>query len=296
MKMSCYVKFWGTRGSIPTPGNNTKRFGGNTPCIEIRFGDQLFICDAGSGIRELGADLLARGPGPISAHLFLTHTHWDHIQGFPFFTPAYVPGNQFYIYGRHANDEHFFKLLSGQMVSDYFPVRFADLRSNIIARHLTDGQGEIGGVKVTTLDMEHPGGCIGYSFVCNGVKIVYATDNEIDRLLPDAPTPRNPQDSLRPIPQRLIDFAADADLLIADGQYTEDEYYPSRVGWGHASCLTALDLAVQAKAKQLAIFHHDPNRSDTDVDQLIDACRQRAARFGSSVVVHGAREGVEFKY
>jgi phosphoribosyl 1,2-cyclic phosphodiesterase len=294
--MSCYVKFWGTRGSIPTPGNKTKRFGGNTPCIEMRFGNELFICDAGSGLRELGADMIDRGIAAISAHLFISHTHWDHIQGFPFFTPAYGAGNQFYIYGMNAADEHFFKLLSGQMVSDYFPVRFADLQSNIISRHLDDGAGEIAGVEVATLPLEHPGGCIGYSFVRDGVKIVYATDNEIDRLLPDAPRQREADDALRAIPQNLIDFARDADLLIADGQYTEEEYYPKRVGWGHASCLTTIDFAILAKAKQLALFHHDPNHSDADVDQLVETCRQRVKRLGSDLIVFAAREGLEFKY
>jgi phosphoribosyl 1,2-cyclic phosphodiesterase len=292
--MSFYLKFWGTRGSIPTPGNKTKRFGGNSSCVEIRCDEHLFICDAGSGIRELGADLLSRGDSPVVAHMFLTHTHWDHIQGFPFFAPVYRPGMKCFIYGKREGDDRFYRLLSGQMTSDYFPIRFADLRSNISPQYLNGGHAEIGGVNISTLEMEHPGGCIGYAFRRDNTKIVYATDNEIDLVLTEKVDQRGPAGQLRLAGQPLVDFVRDADLLISDGQYTDEEY-PSKVGWGHPSCLTAVDLAVQANVKSLAIFHHDPERSDEDVDRMIDACRKRAADLNSKVVIFGAREGVEFK-
>ena len=292
--MSFFVKFWGTRGSIPTPGNRTKRFGGNTSCVEIRCGDQLFICDAGSGIRELGADLLTRGLSAIVAHLYLSHTHWDHIQGFPFFSPIYLPGMKCLAYGAREGDDRFYRLLSGQMTSDYFPVRFADLRANISPAHLNEGHAEIGDVSVTTCELEHAGGCIGYAFRRDTTKIVYATDNEIDRLLVDAAGARSADGDLRRVRQPLVDFVRDADLLISDGQYTDDEY-PRKVGWGHPSCVTAVDFAIQANVKALAIFHHDPDRSDGDVDQLVKSCRKRATDLGSEVVIFGAREGVEFK-
>ncbi|HET7842036.1 MAG TPA: MBL fold metallo-hydrolase [Terriglobia bacterium] len=292
--MSYFVKFWGTRGSIPTPGNKTKRFGGNTSCVEIRAGDQLLICDAGSGIRELGADLMTRGLSSMVVHLFLTHAHWDHIQGFPFFTPVYIPGNNCFIYGLREGDNRFYNLLSGQMSSDYFPVSFADLRANIGPRHLSDGHSEIGGVSITTHPLEHPGGCIGYSFRWEDRKVVYATDNEIDRVLVDPSVDRKPAGEIRAVREPLVNFVKDADLLISDGQYT-DEDYRVKAGWGHPSCLTAVDLAVQAKVKNLAIFHHDPERSDADVDRMIDLCRKRAADLKSDLVVFGAREGVELK-
>src|SRR5206468_11161024 len=155
IKMEFYVKFWGTRGSIPTPGDRTRKYGGNTSCVEIRFGDNLFICDAGSGIRELGADLLTRGNGPLHGHLLFSHAHWDHIQGFPFFSPADVAGNRFLIYGAKPGDDRFYQLLSGQMKSDYFPIGFGALRAEIYADHLDDGRKEIGGVLVQSFPLNH---------------------------------------------------------------------------------------------------------------------------------------------
>ena len=235
------------------------------------MGEHIIICDAGSGIRELGASLMTRGLSPIVVHLLLTHSHWDHIQGFPFFVPAYVLGSQCYIYGKIEGEDRFYKLLSGQMVSDYFPVQFADLRAHVTSKFLTDGHGEIGPVKIKTYELQHPGGCIGYSFQYENTKIVYATDNEIDCVL------KNPK-ALR---------AHHGELRIAPD---------CMVGWGHPSCITAVDLAVQANAKRLALFHHDPSHSDADVEQMVDACRRRAHHLKSSVEVFAAREGVEFKF
>jgi phosphoribosyl 1,2-cyclic phosphodiesterase len=294
MMLPFFVKFWGTRGSIPTPGNRTKRFGGNTSCVEIRSGEHVLICDAGSGIRELGADIMTRGLSPIVTHLFLTHAHWDHIQGFPFFVPAYVPQSQCHIYGINEGDDRFYRLLSGQMTSDYFPVSFAELRANIHPCYLKGGAGQIGDIRVATMALEHPGGCLGYAFSRDNVKVVYATDNEIDRLLSVAARSGGAHGEIRRAPAVLVDFARNADLLIADGQYTDAEYL-GKVGWGHSSCITVVDLAVQAGVKQLAIFHHDPARSDADVDQLIETCRKRAAELASDLIVFGAREGVEFR-
>jgi phosphoribosyl 1,2-cyclic phosphodiesterase len=289
------LKFWGTRGSIPTPGNRTKRYGGNTLCVEIRVGEHIIICDAGSGIRELGASLMTRGLSPIVVHLLLTHSHWDHIQGFPFFVPAYVLGSQCYIYGKIEGEDRFYKLLSGQMVSDYFPVQFADLRAHVTSKFLTDGHGEIGPVKIKTYELQHPGGCIGYSFQYENTKIVYATDNEIDCVLKNPKALRAHHGELRIAPDCMVGFMQDADLLISDSQYTDEEH-KTKVGWGHPSCITAVDLAVQAHAKRLALFHHDPSHSDADVEQMVDACRRRAHHLKSSVEVFAAREGVEFKF
>ena len=283
--MNIYVKFWGTRGSIPTPGDRTRKYGGNTSCVEIRCGNDLFICDAGSGIRELGADLLARGNGPIVGHLLFSHAHWDHIQGFPFFVPADRAGNRFLIYGAGQGDDRFYQLLSGQMKSDYFPIGFGALRAEIVADHLDHGRKEIGAVLVT-----HPGGCLGYALSHQTRKIVYATDNEIEtessRLESDG------QAKLRIANPALVEFMRGADLLIADGQYTDSEY-ASKKGWGHTSCLTAVDLAVQAEVKQLAIFHHDPSHADAVVDEIIESCRRRVSSFDSDLIVLAAREGIE---
>lgn len=291
--MPIYVNFWGTRGSIPTPGDRTRKYGGNTSCVEIRRGSHLFICDAGSGIRELGADLLTRGNGPITGHLLFSHMHWDHIQGFPFFGPADIKGNRFLIYGISKGDDRFFELLSGQMKSDYFPIGFGALRADIVADHLDDGHREIGEVFVESFPLHHPGGSLGYAFSHGGRKIVYATDNEI-QTDPDPAGADNPG-RRHIVNTALVDFVRDADLLIADGQFTDAEY-ATRKGWGHTSCLTTVDLALAANVRQLAIFHHDPGHADRFVDDLIESCRSRVSRLGGNLIVFAAREGMELEF
>jgi len=293
--MGFFTRFWGTRGSIPTPGKRTYRYGGNTSCVEVRVGDTLFICDGGTGLRELGNDIMGRGKNPVVAHMFFSHMHWDHIQGFPFFVPAYIPSNTLYIYGTRDGDKRFHRLLSGQMSSSYFPVDFAALGGHILAADLGAGGSKvIDGVKVECMRVHHPGGSYAYSFQWNGSKLVYATDNEIDQMLPDPEQPVRDKAALRTIPPNLVRFCQGADLLIADGQYTDEEY-PSKVGWGHARCTTVVDLAIQAGVKELAIFHHDPMNSDEEVDNIINTCRQRAQSFESDLFVFAAREGLEIR-
>lgn len=285
--MDVFVKFWGTRGSIPTPGDRTRKYGGNTSCIEVRMGDTLFILDAGSGIRELGADLLARGRKPIVAHLLLSHSHWDHVQGFPFFAPAYVPGNEVVLYGSKPGDDRYHRLLSGQMKSDYFPVDFAALNAVIRQDHLQDGGKEVAGVRIETFPLNHPGGAFAYSLVVGRKKVVYASDNE---LLFDASRPEAP----RPAPPELVRFVQGADLLITDSQYTDAQYAPRR-GWGHSSCFSTTDLAIEAGVKMLALFHHEPTNSDEEIDAMVDSCRARALERDTDLVIFAAREGLELK-
>jgi phosphoribosyl 1,2-cyclic phosphodiesterase len=292
--MSFFVRFWGIRGSIPTPGHVTKKYGGNTSCVEIRSDDSLFICDGGTGLRELGADLMTRGKKTITGHFFYSHTHWDHIQGFPFFTPAYIPSNTFHVYGTAEGDRRTYELLSGQMRSDYFPVDFGELRSNIVASHLDGGHREIDGVAVSFYEQHHPGRSWAYSFVRDGFKIVYATDNEIDLTFPRPEAVLKEPDAPRPIPEAFRKFCHGADLLIADGQYFDDEY-EKKVGWGHPRATTVIDLALQSECKQVAIFHHDPMHGDGDVDRKIALCKERAARVNSQLLVFGAREGLELR-
>lgn len=292
--MGFFVKFWGTRGSIPTPGYRTQRFGGNTPCVEIRSDQTLIICDGGSGLRELGLDLMTRLRPPVMGHLFFSHTHWDHIQGFPFFVPFFVPGNTFYVYGTSAGDKRVFELLSGQMNSDYFPVDFSELNAHILPRDLGEGLAIIGDIEVSCHPLNHPGQAFAYSFVRDGRKVVYATDNEIDLDLVDRQSTLDDLALPRQVPAHLAEFCRNADLLIADGQYTDQEY-PSKAGWGHSRATTLVDLALVAGVRQLAVFHHDPLQSDQDVAEKIEACRQRACRLNADLVVFGAREGVELR-
>jgi phosphoribosyl 1,2-cyclic phosphodiesterase len=291
--MGTFVKFWGTRGSIPTPGHRTRRYGGNTSCVELRLDDALFVCDGGTGLRELGVDLLQR-MDRVSAHLFFSHTHWDHIQGFPFFTPAYSPKSSLVVYDVKRNDDRVRRLLLGQMQSEYFPVAFGDLGASISFRNLDQNVQVIEGVAVGHLEQPHPGRSYAYSFVKDGKKVVYATDSELDLHVQNRDEAIRDGDLLRKLPEETVRFIAESDLLIADGQYTDDEY-PKKVGWGHARASTAVDLAVQAGVKQLAIYHHDPMHDDEELDRTVEACRNRAVRLGSNLVVFGAREGLELK-
>ena len=292
--MGFFVKFWGVRGSIPTPGWQTRRYGGNTTCVEVRVDDHLIICDGGTGLRELGVSLLKKHKGPLTAHFLFSHPHWDHIQGFPFFAPLYDPKNTFYIYGRDESDQKHFELLSGQMHSDYFPVEFQDVGANVVPTSLASTKGMLGSVKVETFMQPHPGGSLAYSFEAHGKKVVFATDNELDMIIENPEEVAKDSFAHRKISKPYIDFIRGADLLVADGQYTDEEY-PQRRGWGHARATTVVDAALEADVHRLAITHHDPMQSDEDVDAKIKVCRERVARFHRSLVVFPAREKVELR-
>ena len=293
--MSFFVRFWGVRGSIPTPGHRTARYGGNTPCVEVRINGTRFICDGGTGIRGLGSQLLEQANGaPISLHLLFSHAHWDHIQGFPFFGPAYVPSTRITVYGAREGDTRMYRLLNGQQNSDYFPVSFADLGASIEPGHLGDGQRVIDGVTVSSMPVSHPGGCTAFAFEWEGRKVVYATDHELDLVFTNRARVQGDRSVLRRPPPDLVAFCKDADLLICDGQYTEAEY-PNHEGWGHSRATSATDLAIISDARRLAIFHHDPMQSDDDVDAKVDACRARVDLMHGHTQVFAAREGIEIK-
>ncbi len=292
--MSLFVKFWGVRGSIPVPGITTRRYGGNTACVEVRSARSRFVLDAGTGIRELGIAMAAEA-GPQRVHLLISHAHWDHIQGFPFFSPAYEARSQIHVYGVEPGDDRMHRLLSGQMHSSYFPVQFSDLAGAIVAADLSGGQCTIDDVDVRALPVFHPGGCLSFRLSQGTSSVVYATDNELDQVLVNpelaAGTSGGP---LRRLPDALVDFAAGASLLIADGQYT-DLGYTNHRGWGHSRATTAVDFAVQAGVPKLAIFHHDPMQTDAEVEEKIDACRQRVVELDAQLEVFAAREGVELR-
>jgi phosphoribosyl 1,2-cyclic phosphodiesterase len=292
--VSGFVRFWGTRGSIPTPGPVSRRYGGNTSCVEIRAKGALFVCDGGTGLRELGLDLLERGLPSITGHLLFSHAHWDHIQGFPFFVPVYNPKNTFYVYGTSEGDRRLYDLLSGQMRSEYFPVDFSELRSRIVPADLGNGTKEIEGVEVSSFELTHPGRSFAFCFRCEGWKVVYATDNELDLCLPDPKLLGCDPSAARPLPAALVEFVRGADLLIADAQYTDEEY-PSKVGWGHSRATSTVDLAIAAGVSQLALYHHDPMHSDQMVDQIASQCAQRAKSLGGELSVFAAREGMELR-
>jgi phosphoribosyl 1,2-cyclic phosphodiesterase len=291
--MGFFVRFWGVRGSIPTPGPRTRRYGGNTSCYEMRSDTTVLIFDAGTGLRELGSSLLRNPPREgLELHLFLSHPHWDHIQGFPFFGPAYLPTTTIHVYGSEKNENY--QLLSGQMSNAYFPVAFKDLSARIVPRAFKNDVVQAGDFVVRRFDQKHPGGSAGFRVEHGGRAAVYATDSELDQLLtdPDGPS-KNPR-QLRRLPPSVVSPMKNADLLIADAQYTDEEY-PKKVGWGHARSNTVVDLAIQASVRQLALTHHDPMHSDRDVDAMVLTASERARSIGADLEVFGAREGVTLR-
>ncbi len=285
------VTFWGTRGSVPTPGPATVRYGGNTSCVEVATAaGGCLILDSGTGIRELGLHLARQGK-PVSAHLMLGHTHWDHISGFPFFTPGFAPGNRLAIYGARDPERSLHDVLAGQMHSSYFPVPLSDLRADLTFCELGEGKLHVEDATVRTHYLNHTSVCIGYRIEADGVSVAYVTDHEpyasdAAGPTPAGPTPAGPTGG----DQRLIDFVAGVDLLIQDAQYTAEEY-AARRGWGHGNTDYVVDVAVAAGVRRVALFHHEPTHTDADIDRMQAAGRARARDAGSAVEVFGAIEG-----
>lgn len=264
------IRFWGTRGSIATPGQATTKYGGNTACTEVRCGKQLLILDAGTGIRVLGQSLISEFQGgPIQGHIFIGHTHWDHIQGFPFFAPAFNPSNEFTIYSLHGAEKPLDKVFRGQMDSDYFPVPLSDMKANLKFCEL-ESEVHLGEIQVSYIFLNHPGLAVAFRISFAGRSLVYVSDHEnYGRLAPGGPSP-NPMDL------EIARFAENAELLISEAQYTEEEYAQKK-GWGHSTFLDVLERAAQAKVKRLAIFHHDPSHDDAFLDRILEFCQQTIA-------------------
>ncbi len=278
------IRFWGTRGSLAKPGPDTVRYGGNTSCVEVRAADgTLIVLDCGTGAHGLGQALQAPGERPRHGHLLISHTHWDHIQGFPFFGPLFVPDTEWDVYAPRGLSRSIEATLSGQMQYAYFPITLGQLGATIRYHDIDEGTFEAGGVRVIARYMNHPTVTLGYRLEADGVALVYATDHE--------PHSRHYTAGLvHPEDQRHVEFLSGADLLIHDSQYTEAEY-PAKMTWGHCPASQAVDFAVAAGARWLALFHHDPGRDDDGVDRLVEACRARARAVGTPLDVFAAAEG-----
>jgi phosphoribosyl 1,2-cyclic phosphodiesterase len=286
-----FVTFWGTRGSISTPGRITEKYGGNTSCISIRHKDTFIIFDAGTGIRNLGLELLEefnKKETKFPLHLFLSHTHWDHIQGIPFFEPASLKDSNLTIYGSPNKERFIASILEEQMQYDYFPVSMSAFEADINFKEISEETISFGSVIIDWEEQVfHPGGSVRYRVNLNGKKVVYATDVELNLIFGSEKS----NEGNKGLAQEYLDFIYKADLLIADGQFTEEEY-ATKVGWGHSSIPVILDLAYQAEVKQLAIFHHDPQHSDKFLDDLWFENRSKYRFDNERMEVFWAREGM----
>ena len=303
-KVAMKATFWGVRGSMPTPGASTLSHGGNSPCVEVETGDgQLLILDCGTGARALGQALMAAERKPRQGHLLITHTHWDHIQGFPFFGPIYVPGNTFTIYGARVPSRSLEAVFSGQLDNTYFPVSLRQPAANLQFKELVEEEFHIGSTKVRTLSLNHTALTLGYRLEHGGRSLAYITDHEpysrhfpkwgvsgTGLHLPDAaPLSWNRQVFVHEEDQHLVDFVQGVDLLIQDAQYLETEY-ASHVGWGHGSIDYALSVAVAGGVKQLVLFHHDPDHDDALLSAIGQECQTAVAGIAPALRVTCAAE------
>ncbi len=299
------VRFWGVRGSLPCPGPTTVKYGGNTACIELRFDDRLVIIDAGTGIRPLANYLLANDlpKGPINTTLFLTHTHWDHIMGFPFFVPIFIPGTKLKVYGPVSfEDEGLDEIVGGQLTYRYFPVKHSELGAEIEYTNLKEKTLDMeDGLTVQTKYLNHPILCLGYRFEYKGKVFCTVYDTEPFRNV----FPTDPEDpdydqvaaeegekAAREENEKIQKFIEGADLVVYDSQYTWKEYNPSKFGWGHSYFEYVINSTHKAKVKKVLFFHHDPMRTDDQLEELVRKYRRRV-KGKTNLEMDIAREGME---
>jgi len=287
------VRFWGTRGSIPTPGSQTVRFGGNTSCVEVRTAEgHIFIFDCGTGARPLGEALMAPPVAPVSASILFSHTHWDHIQGFPFFAPAFEPRNTIAVYGPEGGRRSLHDTLARQMELSYFPVELSQLPATLSYTDLGEGAHTIGGARIVAQYLNHPAVTLGYRVEADGAAVVYACDHEPfgGALWRTDAAPGPLESILHEGDRRHAHFLADADLVIHDAQYTPEEYR-WRKSWGHSTFEYVVELACTAGVKRLALTHHDPSHDDAVVAEIERRARAVAERRRSPIEVFCAFEG-----
>jgi len=278
------VKFWGVRGSTPAPQPENMRYGGNTSCVEVRVGDSLYVFDCGTGFRVLGQALRREfGSRPVAAHIFVSHFHWDHIQGLPFFGPLYDnPENRFQFHSS-SRTRSLKQVFQEQMASPYFPVGLNQMQASQDFYDLEEGRIPLGDVDVQAAWLNHPQGCMGFRLETKDGVVVYATDNE-------------PGDPL--FDKNVRKLAAGADVLIYDAQYLPEEYAARRRGWGHSHWREAINIVMESGAKDLVLFHHDPEHDDACIDKVVKEAssyypRVRAAAEGMQVEILNARSAVK---
>jgi phosphoribosyl 1,2-cyclic phosphodiesterase/CheY-like chemotaxis protein len=281
------MTFWGVRGTLPISRQDSRHYGGNTSCVSVGFPDgRLVVFDAGTGIKALSNALMAAKRNRIEGTIFISHPHWDHINALPFFGPFYGAGNQFEICGPSHGDITMRELISAQMDGVYFPITVREFAASVTYRDLGEGEFEMGRIRVKTMLLTHPGNCLGYRLDYGGRSICYVTDNEL--------YPPDSEFYSEEYVERLADFTRDADVLITDCAYTDEEY-ARKIGWGHSPVSQVADLAGRARVKTLYLFHHDPDQSDTVVDAKLAQARDLLGARGAATTVLAPAELAEFE-
>lgn len=272
------ARFWGVRGTLPKPGPDALKYGGHTSCITLSFPrGQFFIFDAGSGIREVGASLLASGKTRTEGKIFISHPHWDHINTLPFFAPLFIPGNDYEVLGPMHGSMGIEKLVSEQMSGAYFPITVREFGARVTYRDLREGTYDVAGLQVKTMLLSHPGYCLGYRVDYGGRSFCYITDNEM--FLPDSEFySENYMDN-------LANFVRGTDILVTDSTYTDEEYR-SKVGWGHSCLSQVVELAARAEVKGLYLFHHDPEQDDDAIDMKHMMAKMLMQKRGADIPVY----------
>src|SRR5436309_5213524 len=293
------IRLWGVRGSIPVPGKSTVRYGGNTSCVEVRADGEIIILDAGSGIRLLGLALEKEfGPRSMKLTLLISHTHWDHIQGLPFFTPAYNQKNLIRVLGYEGARAGLAKILASQMETSFSPVSLRELPSHLAIEELKEMEFQIGNIEVRSKFANHPGICAGYRLFTSSGSIAFFPDNEPYEQLKlqlasrDGIREEEARDFATTERAKMVEFIQGCDLAILDTQYTDEEY-AKHVGWGHSSLSSVVSLALDADVRQLLLFHHDPNHDDEMIGKMVEQARGLVANSGKALEVEAARDGAE---
>jgi phosphoribosyl 1,2-cyclic phosphodiesterase len=277
-----HLRFWGSRGTLPVPGRRSLRYGGNTSCVSLSFpGGGLFVFDAGTGIKELGDELM-RSAERVHAKIFISHPHWDHINGFPFFAPLYAPGNNLEILGPSHGKQTIAQLLTDQMEGAHSPMTTREFAGQVAFTDLNEGSFEVEGVEVRAMLLSHPGTCLGYRMELADRSFCYITDNEL--FLPSSSY------YSEHYLERLTTFIEGCDVLVTDAAYTDDGYL-AKVGWGHSCVSQVAGLAHAANVKNLCLFHHDPDQDDEDIDAKLASAEKRLRELGSSANCMAPAEG-----